>query len=405
MRNRSAKTVHISFRQLVDIPSTTYGVFGLYRYPAKFIPHVIAYILKHYGKPHMSVFDPFAGYGTVGTVARLYNLDYEMWDLNPILEVLHRVTLLKAPKIDPSAVVSEVRRSKEEYCPDWSNVAYWFHEQVLPVLKRAWGYYHSLQEEVERLLLTIPLLKVSRLFSYDDPGRMKLSKSPRSIARVEGILRRGVEREFYGHLSNEINSLVRRLRQYSDMSPRPVRSVVKAGIDTLTETLTETRDLLVTSPPYMQSQEYIRYAKMDLFWLGHPEEEIRRLAKLEIPYRTVPRVRINSPTFHILREKIDEEKMLRVYDNYFHAIIGFFDRIQKKIGCRMFIFVGRASMRGRPVPIDEIVAEHLVANGWRHEETLVDKISARRMFRYGKNPATQIEDARTPSERLVVLSR
>ncbi|RLI57554.1 MAG: hypothetical protein DRO93_10505, partial [Candidatus Thorarchaeota archaeon] len=72
---------------------------------------------------------------------------------------------------------------------------------------------------------------------------------------------------------------------------------------------------------------------------------------------------------------------------------------------RMFIFVGRASMRGRPVPIDEIVAEHLVANGWRHEETLVDKISARRMFRYGKNPATQIEDARTPSERLVVLSK
>jgi DNA modification methylase len=62
----------VIFRDLMpEIPSTTYATFGLYKYPAKFIPQVIAYALTNYGRPGMSVIDPFAGYGTVGMVARL----------------------------------------------------------------------------------------------------------------------------------------------------------------------------------------------------------------------------------------------------------------------------------------------------------------------------------------------
>ncbi|MBS7251898.1 MAG: hypothetical protein KIH08_15105, partial [Candidatus Freyarchaeota archaeon] len=64
-----------------EIPTTTYGTFSIYKYPAKFIPQIIAYILKEYAKPGMKVFDPFAGYGTVGVVSRVYGYDYELWDL------------------------------------------------------------------------------------------------------------------------------------------------------------------------------------------------------------------------------------------------------------------------------------------------------------------------------------
>ena len=72
------KERNVLFRNLVDLPSTTYATFGLYRYPAKFIPHVIAYLLEKYGRPKMKVFDPFAGYGTVGVVSRTYGHDYEL---------------------------------------------------------------------------------------------------------------------------------------------------------------------------------------------------------------------------------------------------------------------------------------------------------------------------------------
>jgi len=71
----------------------------------------------------------------------------------------------------------------------------------------------------------------------------------------------------------------------------------------------------------------------------------------------------------------------------------------------MFLFVGRASMRGKPVPIDEIFAEHFSSLGWVHESTLKDKIVARRLFSYKVNPATGIEDMRTPTENLVILKK
>jgi len=73
------KEEKVSFRKLTnDIPSTTYATFALYRYPAKFIPQVIAYTLRRYVHRGMTVFDPFAGYGTVGIVSKTYGLDYEL---------------------------------------------------------------------------------------------------------------------------------------------------------------------------------------------------------------------------------------------------------------------------------------------------------------------------------------
>src|SRR4030043_391022 len=95
----------VIFRDLMpEIPSTTYATFGLYKYPAKFIPQVIAYALTTYGRPGMSVIDPFAGYGTVGTIARLSGNDYELWDLNPLLKYLHSVAIMHPTKIDSNAL-------------------------------------------------------------------------------------------------------------------------------------------------------------------------------------------------------------------------------------------------------------------------------------------------------------
>lgn len=74
----TTKEKEVSLRELVDLPSTTYGAFSLYRYPAKFIPHVVAYVLENYASPDMRVFDSFGGYGTTGVVSQLYGNDYEL---------------------------------------------------------------------------------------------------------------------------------------------------------------------------------------------------------------------------------------------------------------------------------------------------------------------------------------
>ena len=144
---------------------------------------------------------------------------------------------------------------------------------------------------------------------------------------------------------------------------------------------------------------------MDLFWLGYLEKRIKELSKLEIPYRSIEPQPILSETYLRFRNNLEEDKLHILFDRYFWGVLGALTRLQERIGSYLFLFVGRASMRGIPIPLDTIFAEHFTALGWIHEATLVDSIVARRMFNYSKNPATGIKDTRTPTENLVILRR
>jgi len=395
----------VIFRNMVSLPSTTYATFGLYRYPAKFIPHVIAYVLKNYTQPNMKIFDPFAGYGTVGVVSKIYGYDYELWDLNPLLKTLHSVATLEPEEVDIEGLLVEMADSSEKFNPDWSKLDYWFPRKFLPLLFRVWGFYHSLDDEYAKLVLTIPLLKVTRYFSLDDMQRQKLSKSPVSRQRIVSLLTSDWKTKFFNMLKEELWRVVQGIADYWTLSPKDTRVIIKAGIDVLSTELDDEKDILITSPPYLQSQEYIRQAKMDLFWLGYSEDKIRELSRLEIPYRDVEPQQIHSETYSSVRSEIEEDHLRKVFDRYFWGVLGALTRLQRKIDSYLFLFVGRTSMRGRAIPIDRIFAEHFTELGWVHEATLVDTIVTRRMFSYRVNPATKLKDERTPVENLVILRR
>jgi len=395
----------VVFRKLVKLPSTTYATFGFYRYPAKFIPHVIVYVLENYARPKMKVFDPFAGYGTVGAVSRIYGCDYELWDLNPLLETFHSITTLEPKEVEVKRLIHRMATSNEDFVPRWSRLNYWFPREFLPFLFRTWGLYHSLSDEYLKLVLTIPLLKTTRYFSFDDMQRQKLSKSPMSKQRIDKLLVCDWKIEFFNMLERELRKIIRGLKEYQAFKPKQVKAIVKGGVDTLNMDLKEEKDILITSPPYLQSQEYMRQAKMDLFWLGCSEDEVRRLSRLEIPYRNVTPQSVHSKTFSMLRSEIEESRLRRVFDRYFWGVLGALTGLQEKVSSYLFLFVGRTSIGGRPVPIHRIFAEHFTALGWVHEATLIDTIVARRMFSYRVNPATNRKDRRTPVENLVILRR
>jgi len=288
-------------------------------------------------------------------VARIYGCHYELWDLNPLLGVLHEVAVQKPKDLDVASLLRQMQMSKETFVPKWRKLDYWFHEDFHQLLFRAWGFYHSLMDEYSKRLLVVPLLKVTRHFSYDDVQRQKLSKSPKAVQRVQALLKSDWKRKFFHMLEEEIIEVLKKLYEYQRYSPADVKYTVKAGVDTMSEKLEEEADILVTSPPYLQSHEYIRRAKMDLFWLGFSEEEIKRLSELEIPYRDVPPHRIRSEMYWKLRDRIDAHHLRRTFDNYFWAVVGALERLGEMVSSHMFLFVGRASMRGRSIPIDQIV--------------------------------------------------
>jgi hypothetical protein len=144
---------------------------------------------------------------------------------------------------------------------------------------------------------------------------------------------------------------------------------------------------------------------LELFWLGYEESYIKELSKKEIPYRTVPEIKIHSEKYYEFREKIKEKHLKTLYDRYFHSILGIFSNLGERVTDYMCIFVGPAKIRTMPIPIDDIIIEHLKEFGWEHEVTFVDKIVSRVMFKTDINPASGEKDSRIKTEHLVVLKK
>ncbi len=127
------------------------------------------------------------------------------------------------------------------------------------------------------------------------------------------------------------------------------------------------------------------------------------MVKKEIPYASVKKIEVYSKTYEEIRSKISH--LLKLYDNYFFAILRAFTTLGENVRSYMFVFVGPAKVRGIPVPIDRIVVEHLKEFGWRHEATLIDRIIARSMFKVDVNPASGLRESRMETEHLVILRR
>ena len=121
----------------------------------------------------------------------------------------------------------------------------------------------------------------------------------------------------------------------------------QGGVDSSYATVPRECDALITSPPYLQAQEYIRSTKMDLFWLGHTEEEIQALSRLEIPYRKADRV-IQTETLDRVRDRLTRDDLHKRLDSYFcHTINALENSMnQLKPNAAACIFVGNPRIDG-----------------------------------------------------------
>jgi len=410
------KKEQISFRNSYSFPSTTYGVFGLYSYPAKFIPQVVFYILEQFLSKEDKVFDPFAGFGTVGFVSRVKGNDYFVWDLNPMLELIHNAVLnaleSKILKRDYKTFIAKILRElknfKGEFFPNWSNIDYWFPQEIKDFLAKVWFNAHRLEIKEKELVL-LSLLKVTRFFSYSDEKIHKLYKSKKAKRKIEQLLKSDWKNLFFSKLSQELENDIIKIFEYSKLKPNKVYYEAKGGIDLLKVKSFPLADAIITSPPYLQAQEYIRSTKLELFWLGYSENFIRHLSSREIPYRKeVPDISIQSDIYEKILNKIDHSKVLKTTERYFKSLIFLLENISKNIEKYLFIFVGHSYAGDIRIPIDEIIVEHFLNKGnWKHIVTYEDTIKARKMFNTKNliNPATGKVNKRMEKEYLIVLRR
>lgn len=386
----------VSFRELVpEITDTGYLTHAIVSYPAKFIPQVVRYAINTYTKEDDWIIDPFAGSGTVGVEAYLCKRNAVLLDLNLLLNHLMPLKVYRGKeqlrKEQLCKLLDSIRESKNHrFIPAWSNVEYWYAPEILALLSQYWGFINSVEDDVYSAIIKSALLKVSKRFSYTEHRTPKLARSKRKLAAIEELLRENWKEQLIEIVYDHSLKTLKSLNDFV-MQTQHHRNQVdfQGGVDSSYITVPRECDALITSPPYLQAQEYIRSTKMELFWLGHTDEEIKELSRLEIPYRKADRV-IRTETLDKVRDKLTRPDLHKRLDSYFCHTINALENAMNRLkpNAAACIFVGNPRIDGITVELWRILTEYFSERGYLFEKVYEDRIKTRQLFgvRKNKNP-------------------
>ena len=397
LEDNQLKPMEVSFRDIVpQIIDTGYSTHSIYYYPAKFIPQVVRFCIDEFTKKGDTIIDPFAGSGTVGLESFIAGRNAILLDLNYLLEVIIPIKIYQGnndfTKDELYKCIAKIQNETELFIPDYKNIKYWYPDDIFEVLSKYWCGLHKLNDNVYKAIIQASLVRISKLFSWAEHRTPKLFKSKFKQKIINDLLYADWKKELDKKLiffSSKYYESVKQLKRQTQAQDNKVHFY--SGIDASKFKLSDKEkvEALITSPPYLQAQEYIRTSKLDLYWLGYTDEQIKKISRLEIPYRKNERI-IKTKTLNQVRNQVKNKKLHNILNSYFdHTIAALENNMNVlKVGGKACIFVGNPKVDGIEVETWRILTEYFTQKGFKFEIVFDDKIKTRQLFagRNNKNP-------------------
>ena len=266
--------------------STGFLTHGLHPYPSKFIPQIPGHCVSLLSAPGELVLDPFGGSGTTALEAIRLGRRALSIDANPVGTLIGEVKtchLDDASAMDLRALRSSLTTwlldlphadtlcaAYQAYTPYIPNIDKWFP----PTSRGELALIRSRIDKMETIngqkIALIALSRVISSASFQDSETRYTSK-PHPIPPAQTLKRfldvlEEILRAVLG-LPPELRYGVCRFLTANSMDLR--HSLLDA----------DSVDLIVTSPPYGNANDYHLYHRFRLLWLGH---DPRNLARIEI---------------------------------------------------------------------------------------------------------------------------
>lgn len=240
---------------------------GLHRFAGKYIPRVPAWVLDEFATKNSVVLDPFCGSGTTLVEALSRCEDSIGIDCDPLACMITSAKTCHIARARIEELGQQIRRlwdgpAKELQTPmpGMKNFGHWFSES-------AWGYLQSLLSAIrgldctkqERDFLLCIFSSIVRYVSNADDQTQKtyvsgtLKKSPPDVVPT---FRRAFERALSGLRELEACRL-----------PHATARVLKGDASDI-QLPPDSVDLVITSPPYLDSVDYMYNFMLEYFWLG-----------------------------------------------------------------------------------------------------------------------------------------
>lgn len=235
------------------------------RYPGKMVSHLAAKLIDRYASDNDHLFDPFCGSGAIISAGSARNIQVSGIDINPFGVLLSRVKIEGFDANRAKEICDELlvrARYSDELPLRWDNKSYWFTPATL-------RKYQQLRFAAKELQLDISAVGRAVLLALGlsvRPCSRADQRSPKPfISQDARSTRKGKHfdpRKMTKEILHELCDLYGR--------PRQTRSRVLhlnvVDVARLYRT-TFACSLIITSPPYVNAQDYFRNSKLELYVL------------------------------------------------------------------------------------------------------------------------------------------
>lgn len=280
--------IEVDFRALVpNAAATERATHMVHPYPAKLLRHIPAFVVSvpQICPPGCFVLDPFCGSGTTLVEVYLAGGSGLGVDINPLAALISNVKTTPLDVESASTVLAEVLdRAKGRRASGFKasrRLEYWYPPRTLAGLSRLRDSVQEVDDVAMRNALSVALSATARDLSLANPRvsvpvRLRPELYPASTPlrdKLSARLKRVQTADVAGAFADCAERTIRRigtltpLRQGQSVAAvaADARSL-KGGGETGAHVSAEV-DLILTSPPYLGAQKYIRATSLNLLCL------------------------------------------------------------------------------------------------------------------------------------------
>jgi len=241
--------------------TTQYLTHKFHSYPARFIPQIPLTFIKLFTKEGETVLDPMCGCGTTLVEAFLNNRNSIGNDFNPLATLISKVKVTLIPDAEFRYLKEKLRKMKRYLDLDYKRIDKRLGS--LPNRKISRIFNRVVISKLEVIRET--LLEIKEAGGHDDIydlGRVALSSTIWSLVENGGGL--DVDDLFL----RKINSMEKELKKMAKIVKNPPKVQIITGDARKLEVESNSVDLIVTSPPYVNALDYYRVHMYNMLWLG-----------------------------------------------------------------------------------------------------------------------------------------
>jgi DNA modification methylase len=387
-----------------------------HNYPAMMIPQIARELFNRYGMRNGWVLDPYCGTGTSLVEASVFGMNGVGCDINPLVRLIATAKTTAISLDDLEHYSQDLRDAIFQVgfsddvpsapIPDVLNLEYWFSEDVIQHLSFLRDRINAVAAESVRNFFWVAFSETVRECSYTRNSEFKLYRMP---AQKLATFQPDVFGVFQDKLTRNRAGLEVYLRKRKDVE------IFVSSRNTANSELPETQpsngfDLIVTSPPYGDSQTTVAYgqfSRLSADWIGLGDSRtVDRISMGGSPRKS----RLcDSPVDAAIAEirTVDKKRASQVeafYIDLENSISSVAPLLAK--GSTVCYVVGNRRVKGVTLPTDAFIISAFGKHGFSHTETIVRNIPNKRMPR--KNSPSNVTgetDVTMHEENIVVCQR